>query len=92
MAKVFVGDTNTKIRLDAGLDISSAAKLEIHYKKPSGTTGKWIGVLEDTDYAYYLTKAADLSENGVWEVQLYIEIGSWKGYGEIATFSVYEHI
>lgn len=90
MGKVFVGDIKTKIRLDAGIDISAATKLEIHYTKPDAVTGKWTAVLEDTDYAYYLTAVDDLDMNGVWEVQLYVEFEDWKGHGEIATFTVYE--
>lgn len=90
MARVFVGDINTKIKLDVGTDISSALKIEIHYKKPNGDIGKWSAVLEGTDYIYYLTKSDDLDENGVWEVQAYIEFSTWKGHGEITSFSVYE--
>jgi len=92
MARVFVGDTNTKIRLDAGQDISAATKIEIHYKKPDSSKGIWAAGIEGTDYGYYLTKSDDLNMNGMWEVQLYVEIGDWKGHGEIASFLVFENL
>ena len=92
MAKVYVGDTNTKIRLNAGIDISAASVLKIHYKKPDETTGEWTAVLEGTNYAYYLTLADTLDMNGTWSVQLYIEVGDWKGHGELTTFVVYDTI
>lgn len=90
MAKVYVGDISTKIRLDAGVDITEATVLEIHYTKPDGTKGVWTALPEDSNYGYYLTVDGDLDENGVWEVQLYVELGGWKGHGEITSFSVFE--
>lgn len=90
MAKVHVGDKLTKIRLNAGMDISAAEVIEIHYEKPDGTTGEWTAVLEGTNYAYYYTLATTLDMNGTWSVQLYVEIGSMKGHGETASFVVYD--
>jgi hypothetical protein len=93
--KVFVGDVGTKIRLDAGQDISSASLIQLKYKKPSGETGTWTGTLEGTDYAYYITQAAsepDLDENGRWQIQLYVELPTWQGHGEISYFHVYNRV
>jgi len=90
MSRVFKGDIGTKIKLNSGQDISSASKIQIRFKKPGGTKGVWAAVLEGTQYGYYILKSGDMDENGVWEVQLYVEIDNWKGYGEIATFTAYE--
>lgn len=92
MSRVFKDDIGTKIRLNADVDISDATKLEIHYKKPSGTTGIWTALPEDTYYGYYITTSGDLDENGVWDLQLYVEVGPWKGHGEVDTFTVYEFL
>jgi hypothetical protein len=90
MARIHVGDKFVKIRLNAGMDISAATTIEIHYKKPDGTTGEWTATLEGTNYAYYYTLADTLDMNGTWTIQLYVEVGSVKAHGKAASFVVYD--
>ena len=90
MAQVFKGDVGTKIRCDAGMDISAASSLKIRYAKPDGTKGLWDATLEGTRFAYYITQDGDLDQIGQWEVQIYATIGSWTGHGEKAVFEVYD--
>jgi hypothetical protein len=80
--KVYKNDIGTKIKLDAGSDISSATTLEIKYQKGDKiTTGKWNATLEGTDYGYYVTQAGDLDTIGIWRLQLYavLPTGTWRG-------------
>lgn len=88
MVEIFQGDIGTKIILNAGQDISSAAVLKIKYKKPDKTTGEWGATLEGTDYAFYITESGDLDVSGTWMLQLYVELPAWKGSGSVARFSV----
>jgi len=92
--KIYKGDVGTKIRLNAGCDISLATVLKILYSKPEASKikGEWVAVLEGTDYAYYITKEGDLDISGDWKIQLYIESIAWTGYGEISDFKVYDNI
>jgi len=41
---------------------------------------------------YYITQSGDIDQAGVWCLQAYIEMPSFKGYGEIKTLSVKEHL
>ena len=87
--KVYVGDTNTKIKCDAGTDITTATVVTIKYKKPDGTTGSWAGTVVDTNYGQYVTQSGDLDEPGDWTIQPYYELsGGWEGHGEVAILRV----
>ncbi len=87
--KVYVGDVNTKIKCDAGVDISTANVITIKYKKPSGTTGNWTGTVADSNYGQYITQTDDLDEPGDWVIQPYYELsGGWEGHGEVAILRV----
>ncbi len=88
--KVYVGDTGTKIKLDAGEDISTQTTLKIKYKKPSGSTGEWVASVEDTNYAVYTTISNDLDEAGIWKFQIYIVLPTWEGHGETLSERIYD--
>ena len=90
MSKIYEGDIGTKIRLNAGSDITSETTCNINYIKPDGTTGQWTAEVEDTNYAYHTTIKDDLDVVGVWQVQLYVVLTSWTGHGEIASFQVHK--
>lgn len=96
--KVYKNDIGTKIKLDAGCDISAsglaATVWKILYSKPGKTRieGEWIAIPEGTNYIHYVTLAGDLDAVGKWHIQLYIESPSWKGYGEIVSFEVYDNL
>ena len=96
--KVYKNDIGTKIKLDAGCDISAtgigATVWKILYDKPgaSRVKGEWIAIPEGTNYAYYITLADDLDVAGKWHIQLYIETPTWKGYGHKISFEVYDNL
>ena len=41
MGKTFVGDVDTEIIVDCGVDISLADPVALLYRKPDGSTGSW---------------------------------------------------
>jgi len=98
MSKIYKNDIGTKIKLDAGCDISAtgigATVWKIIYSKPGSTRvkGEWTAIAEGTNYAYYVTVANDLNVIGTWQIQLYIESPTWKGYGEMVSFVVCDNL
>lgn len=95
MAKLFVGDIGTVIALDAKVDLTNATVLEIKYFKPDGSgSGKWTATIDpqNNTIATYTTADSDLDVAGVWTFQLYVELPSWSGHGEMASQRIYEPI
>jgi len=62
----FVNDT-IRLSVNANIDLSGYATLQIRYKKP----GCWIATICATDstYMYYLTSIGDLDQAGEWLIQ-----------------------
>ena len=89
----YLNDIGTLIDLDTGEDISSATVQRIKYRKPSGATGYWVGVIgTDTTSVEYTTIDGDLDEIGTWTTQVYIEMPTWKGHSTMITFKVVDPI
>jgi len=90
MGDIFVGDIDTRIILETGVDVSAGTTLEIHYVKPSGESGSWtaLPVAGEETQIYYDTVEGDLDEAGDWQVQAYVELATWEGHGEITTMTV----
>lgn len=88
MSVVFVGDVGTSIVLDCGVSVANASVRQIRVKKPNGRKLTWSAVLDSTNAIKYVTTAGDLDVEGVWLLQAYIELPSWKGLGEVAQMTV----
>ena len=91
----YVGDTPL-IKIDCLYDISAASLFEIHYKKPDGVIGKWVGDLSGTQYIEYQTVSdegegtTDLDVVGIWLIQAFVDWGVIEKYGNTATFEIHE--
>jgi len=101
MAKVYVGDVGTEIRLDcnpddlAEIDIATANTLKILVLKPSGAEDEWTAArYGSTDQITYTTVATDLDEAGNYKLQAYVEWTSPSPVsihlGETVRLKVYE--
>lgn len=88
MSTIFVGDVGTRIVLDCGLSVANAAVRKIIVRKPGGKKVEWVAQLEGTDAVSYVTGSGDIDTPGIWELQAYVELPSWKGFGEIAKLTV----
>ena len=66
--QIYVGQESLEMRLDTNIDISVASELKIKYKKPSGTSGEFVGVLFGTTSVKYifLDGEDELDEPGTW--------------------------
>jgi len=90
MGKTFVGDIDTEIIVNCGVDISLADPVALLYKKPDGTTGSWEPTIYNSNYLKYSTIEDDLDQEGTYRVQASLTLGDWIGLGESDTFKVYE--
>ena len=89
--KPYIGDIGTIIEIDMGEDISFASLVELHVKKSgSGALAKWVGTIYNNNFIRYTTIEGDFDQSGVYLINPYIEIGSWKGYGELALSKEYK--
>jgi len=77
MGNVFTDQTYLKIRLTAGVDITSCITKEIHYVKPDGTTGALTATVENaaTGIIYYDVPMSStlLDQAGNWKFWAYIK-------------------
>lgn len=91
----YLGDTPL-IKIDCRYDISEASLFEIHYRKPGGVVGKWVGNLSGTQYIEYQTvldeeeETADLDTAGTWIVQAFVDWGTIEKYGNAVRFEVHD--
>lgn len=86
---VFVGDVGTEISLDCGVDVSTATVRKILvYKYASRVRLAWDAVADGPYAIKYVTTAGDIDVEGSWELQSYIEMPGWKGFGAKARIDV----
>ena len=89
--KIYEYDIGTEIKLDSTEDLTGYNVLQIHYLKPDGTEGYWEAQhVETTKARYVTTTSGDLTPNGVWKLQLYVDIPTWRGRGETVEMRVWE--
>ena len=90
---IFVGQTLLSIILDTEIDLAGATTLEILFRKPDMTTGKWTGTQSDTTkIKYQIADANDLDQEGDWEFQAHAVLSGNDGYGDIITQPVLDRI
>lgn len=77
------------------VDISTAATLQISFKKPDGTVLDKVASLytNGTDGKLkYQTIAGDIDQVGPWQIQSWIDLDSVKFYSDISKFTVYRNL
>lgn len=85
-------ESEPKISLDTGKDLSTATNPEIHFKKPvSGDTGEWAAVISGNNVEYQTTDG-DLDEQGTWQFQAVVDFGSATQKGKIVKIVINEPI
>lgn len=87
---IFKGDIGTKIILNTGADLSTGTVFRIYYRKPNGQTGYWTAQKEsdNTSISYTTIDSGDLDVAGTWQLQSYVEISGWKGFGQAVSLVV----
>jgi len=91
--KHFIGEINTQIIVDVGQDVANSSVHSLRVKKPNNTVVTWnaevYAISGVSRYLRYFTTQNDLDVTGLYELQSYIKIGSWEGFGDTAQFMVY---
>lgn len=92
----YVGEENTLFFIDAGVDVSLATRAVIYILRPDGTKLKKDAVLTtyngSPDWVYFVVDKSDFNQEGTYRGQVWLEIGSWSGWGKPFTISVKEPI
>ena len=72
--RIFVNQDALQFYIDAEMDISTATKVELKYRKPGGTEGVVTGSLDSTQYVKYdmVQGASFLDTSGWWYFWVYI--------------------
>ena len=78
--KTFVGDA-VKIVLSTGVDLTTNTQLLIKYKKPDGTTGSWVPILDGTESIQFNTVTSTLDQRGTWKLQAFASFGAARLHG-----------
>lgn len=92
MAKVYVGDIGTLIKLSTGVNLTDATDQSIFYKKPGGTEIEKAALVESpasSGIIYFTLADGDFDEAGEYKFQAWVEFPSGEWYGETATLTVY---
>lgn len=89
--EVIYAHTQVIFSLDTEKDLTGGVQPEIHFKKPSGTTGEWTGSISGQKVEY-VTETTDLDETGKWELQPSVILGGKLVKGKIAVQTVYQPI
>lgn len=99
-----VGDTGTRLEvtikeaehgLQDPVDISTASVMKIILRKPDGTVVEKTAQIATDGYdgkMFATTVAADVDIAGAYEIQGYVEVGSWKGHSTIGKFDAEENL
>ncbi len=87
--RLYKNDSDIKIVLNVGVDISAATVMRIKYCRPDSVTGYWSATAEGTTAITYTTITSDLSVAGDWRLQAYVE-NTWKRHGRIIRVRVEE--
>ena len=98
--KHYINETGTYLRLDCGIDLSTAPVYHIRTKDPIGTIGTFPGALyssysdiakaEGTYYVSRTLEYTDLNLAGEWEFQAYIAGADGTWWGETVKLEVYD--
>ncbi|PLX49107.1 MAG: hypothetical protein C0613_08270 [Desulfobulbaceae bacterium] len=87
------GDDGTRIRIELGVDASTAAVATIKVRKPDFTTETWPATPDGTSI-YYDAAASDLDQVGDYIVQAYVDLPglSWAGHSPKVGFKILDNI
>ena len=93
MPQLFKGQSLLQIKLDTGIDVSTATVKKILWQDPNGDRGFWtVSSVEALTILVYNVTSSDVTVEGRWRLQAYVEIGGLEGYGEIVEQTFYDNL
>lgn len=90
MAKIYISDVGTNIRIDMQEAMASATGLSFDVKKPNGTFDTFTPIVINGDFLEYITVADDINVIGDWDINPILTISGWTGRGETVSFEVFD--
>ena len=94
MGKIYVNQTQLRIQLNVGVDITGALSLLIKYIKPDGVTkGQWVASIDTstTKTMYYDFSVGDLDVSGNWLFWGYVTFADGKSApGDVVKVRVWD--
>lgn len=88
---IYKDQTNLRIRLTMGVDITDASVLRIKYTKPDGTESHWAATSESdaTGIIYYDIQTGDISASGRWRFWAWVTFSDGRSApGEVVVVNV----
>ncbi len=83
----YVDDEGREIMIEVGTDLALAAVTRFDVKKP-GEDVTWTPTVYNSTFLRYVTVTDDLNEVGKYYIQVYIELGTFKGHIKTAVLNV----
>lgn len=92
--KVYKDDVGVQIRVNTGIDLTTATVVMLYISKPNGQNTTWACAKEQpytNGILTWTTVQGDLNAVGVYKVQAYAEFGQTRKYwGETGNFQIYD--
>ena len=89
---MFVGDIGTELLINLQRDITTATNYSLSVRKPDGTTVTWTPSIYNVKYLRYITINGDFNQDGIYQIQPQLTIGTWTGSGAICKIEVFNKI
>jgi hypothetical protein len=88
--KIYKDDVGVLFKVNTLANLTTATKVELHVKKPSGTEVKWVGATTtDWRIIQYTSVTGDLDEVGDYLMYAYVEFtAASKHEGQVVTLPV----
>ena len=99
--EIHVGDVGTVFRVtlydcDVIVDLTGYNSVQIKLQKPDETVDTHTATIYQNDPTLgiieYITQAGDLDQDGLWQIQGYVDIPTWTGHSDTEKFKVYTNL
>ncbi len=89
MATLRKNEVGVPIRINTGLDLTSATDKKLLIRKPRGAFVEWTNVTIDGTYITHVTEAGDLDQTGEYRIVAHVEfVGGVQRMGSTARLTV----
>lgn len=90
--RIYVGSVGVRIDVRLQEDLSQAANMAYHVRRPDGLDVVWMPIVlaSDNQGLSYTTKPGDIGLAGTYKMQVYLQLGDWAGLTETVQFQVHE--
>ena len=80
--KSYANDYGMIMVVDTEADLTTALSVKLLVRKPDGTEVEWSGIVDGTTKIKYTIQVADRDQEGIYEINAYVEFTDAIGTGE----------